>query len=763
MRSPALALIRKDIKGYFDQPTGYILLVLFTAWLSYGFFRSTFDTFEASLRPLFTTELTPERLSLPWLLALFVPAATMRLLAEEQRDGTLETLFTQPIKAWVVLGAKFAAGLLFVAVAILATIGIPIALGTPVLTLFAFPTAGDMDVGAVVAQYVGSLFLAASFVAIGLFTSSISRNQIVAFIVGFFFILILMSAGLDQVAITLPTGLASVLQTLSPVTHFSTIARGVIDLRDVLYFAALISTFLSATFLMLRRKSLSHFSPQYRNLQVGVAAFIVLSLLVGWYGNSIGGRLDLTEDKTFTLSEGTSRLLAQLDDILTIKLYESKDPPPQITLVARDVNDFLKDFSSSRDDVKFIRTFPDDDEDVARQAQMAGVPAVQFNVFGQTEVSTKLGYLGLTITYADRREVIRYIPSVDGFEYSLASLVNKMLLNDPKTVGFLTGHGEKSIQQEINGFASQLVQAYDVVEVSADSDGGLDLSEIDVLVIAGPTEAMPAAEQEALRSYLTGGGKAMILLDAILIDQGRLIAVPNQNSLAELVEPFGVLLENNIVLDPQYHESLSFNVGYGSVMLGYPFWAHVPTVDHKVTGAVQQTVMPWASSLGITDAEVGEVEVVNLLRTQDTAAVDYSYGDLSPDPESPAYDLSDKQQFESDIAVAVTGPATNGSGSEFRIVVAGDSDWIADQLVSRSGENLALGLNLIDWLAQEDALAAIRSKIVASRQLEFSSPTHQNVVQYVNIIGIPFVFVLIGIVTSLRRRRQTMQVYRREG
>ena len=763
MRSPFLALIRKDLKGYFDQPTGYILLVLFTAWLSYGFFRSTFDTFEASLRPLFTTDLTPERLSLPWLLALFVPAATMRLLAEEQRDGTLETLFTQPIRGWVVLAAKFVAGLLFVAVAILATIGIPIALGTPLLTLFAFPAAGDMDFGAVVAQYVGSLFLAASFVAIGLFTSSISRNQIVAFILGFFFILILMSAGLDQVAVTLPTGIASVLQTLSPVTHFSTIARGVIDLRDVLYFAALISTFLSATFLMLRRKSLSHFSPQYRNLQVGVAAFIVLSLLVGWYGNSIGGRLDLTEDKTFTLSEGTSRLLGQLDDILTIKLYESKDPPPQITLVARDVNDFLKDFSSSRDDVKFIRKFPDDDEDVALEAQMAGVPPVQFNVFGQTEVSTKLGYLGMTITYADRREVIRYIPSVDGFEYGLASLVNKMLLDDPKTVGFLTGHGEKSVQQEIAGFAGQLSQAYDVVEVAADSEGNLDLSEIDVLVIAGPTEAMSAAEQESLTSYLTGGGKAMILLDAILVDQGRLVAVRNPNSLSELVEPFGVLIEDNVVFDPQFHESLQFNVGYGSVLLGYPFWAHVPTVDHKVTGEVQQTVMPWVSSLGITDAEVGEVEVVNLLRTQETAAVDYSYGDLSPDPESPVYDLSDKQQFESDIAVAVTGPATNGSGSEFRIVVAGDSDWIADQLISRSGENLALGLNLIDWLAQEDALAAIRSKIVASRQLEFTSSTHQNVVQYANIIGIPLVFVLIGVVTSLRRRRQTMQVYRREG
>ena len=202
MISPFLALIKKDLKGYFDQPTGYILLVLFASWLSYGFFRSTFDTFEASLRPLFTTELTPERLSLPWLLALFVPASTMRLLAEEQRDGTLETLLTQPSKAWIVLISKFCSGGLFVTVAVLATIGIPIALGT----------AGDMDIGAVVAQYIGSLFLAASFVAIGLFTSSISRNQIVAFILGFFFILVLMSAGLDQVAVTLPVGVANVLQ-----------------------------------------------------------------------------------------------------------------------------------------------------------------------------------------------------------------------------------------------------------------------------------------------------------------------------------------------------------------------------------------------------------------------------------------------------------------------------------------------------------------------------------------------------------------------
>ena len=114
--------------------------------------------------------------------------------------------------------------------------------------------------------------------------------------------------GLDQVADGLPAAASGPLQTLSPATHFDSIARGVIDLRDVLYFAALVSTMLSATYLMIRGKSLSHQSPQYRNLQVGVAALIVLSLLVGWFGSTIGGRLDLTEDKLFTLSPATKEI-----------------------------------------------------------------------------------------------------------------------------------------------------------------------------------------------------------------------------------------------------------------------------------------------------------------------------------------------------------------------------------------------------------------------------------------------------------------------
>ena len=302
--------------------------------LSWAFFKTAILVGETSLRPLFTVEFEIDRPSLPWLLTLFIPAATMRLLSEEQRDGTLETLLTQPIRGWMILLTKFLSGLIFVSVAILATLGIPLAI----------MTAGDVDWGAAIAQYIGSIFLAASLVSIGLFTSSLTRNQIVAFILGLTLSMILMIMGLEIVAITLPNSVASLIQLLSPITHFSNMARGIIDLRDLIYFVALISTFLSATFLIIRSRTISHATNQYRNLQLGVAGLIITSILVGWFGTSINGRIDLTNDKIFSLSPASVEILDDLEDLLTVEVYMSVDPPVQLTAVSRDLNDFLIDF-----------------------------------------------------------------------------------------------------------------------------------------------------------------------------------------------------------------------------------------------------------------------------------------------------------------------------------------------------------------------------------------------------------------------------------
>lgn len=744
MRSPLLILVKKEVNGYFDQPATYIIIVLFVAVISTVYFRTALLLGEASLRPMFTVELAIDRPSLPWLLAVFVPAATMRLLAEENRDGTLELLLTHPIKGWIVLMSKFLSGFIFVGFMIITTIGIPIAV----------QTAGDLDVGAVIGQYVASLFLAASLVSIGLFTSSLTRNQIVAFILGLALTMILMVMGQDNVAVTLPNRLATLLQDLSPVTHFSSVARGVIHVRDVIYFIALISTFLSATFLMIRGRTLSHKSTQYRNLQLGVAGLIIFSLLVGWSGTTIGGRLDLTEDKLFTMSPATAEILEQLDDILTVEVFESKDPPTQIKLVTRDVNDFLEDFVASSDGrVRLVRRFPGSDENEARKAAVAGIPAVQFNRQTQREFQITSGYLGIAMTYIDQREVIPFISSIDGFEYRLASLANKMLQEQKKTVGFLMGHGEKTASSGFQTFAGLLSDAYNVIEVPVEEDVAPDLSNVDVLIIGGPDRRIPDLAVAELRRFVDSGGKAMIMIDSVLVDQSRLIAQPNLNSFASFVGEYGVVVDNDLVFDLQSNETLSFGTQVGSVFLPYPFWPRVPVVDVKVAGNVSAALMPWASSLGILESARSRIEVIPLLETTEFAATDRNYGDLRPN--SPV--LTDGigiNPVQSLMGVAISEREnTSSEDPTFRLVVFGTSRWLMDGITDRSEQNLALGLNLIDWLAQEDTLAAVRSKAVTTRDLLFSSGTHENISRWANIAGVPLALVFIGLLRSVRRRR----------
>ena len=739
MKFPFIALIKKDLKGYFDQPTGYILIVVFVAMLSWSYFQSALLIGEASLRPLFTVDFAIDKPSLPWLLALFIPAATMRLLSEEQRDGTLETLLTQPIRGWVVLMAKFTSGLLFVSIAIISTIGIPLSL----------TSAGDLDWGASISQYIGSIFLAGSLVSIGLFTSSLTRNQIVSFILGLTLSMVLMIMGLEIVAVTLPSTAANLLQLLSPITHFDNIGRGIIDFRDILYFLSLITTFLSATFLIMRSRTLSHKTAQYRNLQLGVAGFIILSIFIGWFGTSIKGRLDLTEDKIFTLSPATKEIVGELDDLLTIDIFLSKDPPVQVSPVSRDINDFLDDLeSSSNGMIKVVRHFPEDDEKALKKSNNAGIPPIQFNVRSQGELQIKTGYLGLAITYLDKREVLPYVQTVDGFEYRLASLINKVLddKSDKKTVGFLSGHNEMEISGELQTLASVINQQYQIKTVETEEGVPINLQDVDVLIIASPKSRIGETHRKSITDYIYSGGKAFIAVEPILVDLNQLAGIQNRDNSSDFIfSEFGISVESDLVFDLQSNETLSFGTGgMGNVYLPYPYWVKANVVDTKIGGEVNNVVMPWASTVGILDLPDLPFKVTPLVSTTEYGFIDMNLRNLRPN--SPTFSEVTENNFVlSDLGVALEHP--NGS----RMVIFGDADWISET-ASRFNNNVLLALNVIDWLAQEDNLASVRSKVVSERNLVFSSDTHRNIVQYTNIGGVPLAFIILGLVRFLQRR-----------
>jgi ABC-2 type transport system permease protein len=235
-------IAKRELRSFFDSLMGYILIVLFLGFC--GFFTWIFgnDVFmvnQASLQAFFSIAF--------WVLFFFIPAVTMGLLADERKSGTIELLVTKPVSDWQIIAGKFLAAFMLILISLLFTIPYYISVAS----------IGKIDHGAVWMGYLGLLLMSASYISIGLFASSITNNQIVAFLlalfIGIFFHLIFGLVGGSS------TGwLGGILRYLSLSTHYESMARGVIDSKDVFYFLSIIFAGLAGTELTISKRNLSN-------------------------------------------------------------------------------------------------------------------------------------------------------------------------------------------------------------------------------------------------------------------------------------------------------------------------------------------------------------------------------------------------------------------------------------------------------------------------------------------------------------------------
>lgn len=230
-----LPIFRRELRSYFNSPVAYVVIVVFLAIVGWFFTSNLFLMNVASMRVVFEL--------VPLVFLFFVPAITMRLLAEEKKSGTLELLTTKPVTDAEIVIAKFLAAWVLLAAALVPTL----------LYLITMMALGSIELGPVIAGYVGLLLMGGSYIAIGIFASSLTENQIIAFIISFLIVLALFL--MDKVLMYVPAGLASTMEFLAVDYHFSNIARGVIDSRDIIYFVSLLGfSLLLATVSLERRK-----------------------------------------------------------------------------------------------------------------------------------------------------------------------------------------------------------------------------------------------------------------------------------------------------------------------------------------------------------------------------------------------------------------------------------------------------------------------------------------------------------------------------
>ncbi len=767
-------IARKELRGYFDHPTAYILLVVFLVVNFFFYFRSAFLMGEASLRPLFDL--------LPWILLFFVPAVTMGSVAEERRHGTLELALSHPVHEHELLLGKYVGNTLFVAIALGSTLLVPLLL----------MLGGNPDFGVVAAQYIGALLLTAGMTAVGIFASALTRNQITAFIVGTTVIFVLMLAGTDVVQVGLPGWLAEPVGQLGIISHFSNVARGVIDLRDLVYFVALAAAFLALAYWLVLRGRLSQKGQLYRNLRLGTAVIVAIAVVANLFGSYIPGRLDLTDEGLYTLSDGTRAILGNLDDLVTIELFVSDELPAQVQRVERDVSDVLRDFERyGRGNVQVVRRHPDSSDEARQEAQQLGIAPVQFNVVRREELQLKQGWLGIATQYADASETLPFVGDVRTLEYELASQVWRLTRTDTPKVAFVTGFGAKT-QSDYGAFSRELGRTYDLSAVDLSAEDAVIASDLDALILAGPKEPLAASARARLSAYMENDGRMLFLAEGADVNLRFLFAAPVPDSAREFSQTLGVRVNADLVFDLRSNESITVPGEVFNYIVPYPFWLRaLPAgVEHPIVRDLNSVFLPWASSLD-TLSTLGGRSFTPLLATSEFAGTQQGGSfEIRPDQE-PIYSRESLQPRLLAVAVqGAVGPgagepaampavdtagATGGSNGQGengaperqasadvprgRSVIVGDADFLTDQFLRNAPEGLIFALNAIDWLTQTEALLDIRSKQPTPRPLVFESNLEMQAVKYANLVGVPLFFVLLGALRLLRRRRLTRRTY----
>ncbi|HTW73989.1 MAG TPA: Gldg family protein [Steroidobacteraceae bacterium] len=422
----------KELTGFFASPAAVLFLAAFLGVTLFVFFWAStfFERNLADVRPLFQW--------MPVLLIFLVGALTMRSWAEERRSGTLELLLTSPTAPTELVLGKFFGVLVLVLIALLLTLPLPISVSF----------LGPLDWGPVIGGYAAAICLAAAYVAIGLWVSCRTDNQIVSLIVtvaitGAFYLI-----GSDTLTALVGYRAGEWLHDLGAGSRFASITRGVLDLRDLYYYFSI-----TATFLVLNRLSLERL--RWAGNRAGsrhqrwywVAALLAANLLGAnfWLGQIGSARLDLTAGRLYTLSDTTRSYLAQLQEPLLIRGYFSSATHPLLAPLIPQLHDLLEEYAvagGSKVHVEFVD--PHDDPKVEAEAtNRYNIRPVPFDVAGKYRNSVVNTYFDILVAYGDQFQVLTFRDLIDvkarsetqisvelkNPEYAITSAIRKVLLS----------------------------------------------------------------------------------------------------------------------------------------------------------------------------------------------------------------------------------------------------------------------------------------------------------------------------------------------
>jgi hypothetical protein len=528
--------------------------------------------------------------------------------------------------------------------------------------------------------------------------------------------------------------------------------------------------------------SISSKKKSYASNALLYAFFVAGALvLVNLIGMRVFGRLDLTEKHIYTLSQPSKDLVKKLDDPFIVKAYISKDLPPEIKRLSRDVRDKLDDFkTASGGRFRWEALDPTADKKAEEEASRCKVQKVQIQKMSNSKFELGAYYLGLCLQFHDKSEAIPQIVNDAGLEYQLASLIKKMTVKKKK-IAFTTGHGESDLSQGLQALKNDLEQEYDTTTVNPSSaEIGPD---VDALVVAGPHQAIDEKGQREIDRFLMTGRGAVILAPGMAAGsagargmESMKMLQGNDTGLVKMLESYGFKVGQEIIIDPQSAAPGVMDVGGGRRAL-LTSSAFVGAATEKAPGlsvleGVRALVFPYASPVELVGPLAGGALPAGgkTWKVASSSAASYKHSGFAlvgPDmkfeqgKETPrsydfgyAYQGPLKSAFVNGPVAAISadkaGPLAE-SQKPVRLLVMGNAAFATDEWtqLARFMPVYAAGAqmlyNAIGWTVEDEALIPLRSKNMDSRQIATASEGKASAVQWANVLGLPLAFCLFGV------------------
>lgn len=754
-----LTIIRKELAAYFNSPIAYIFLFVFVALLGFLFMSQFFLVSRADMRIFFQF--------LPLILCVFLPAATMRLWAEEKQGGTFELLLTFPMRPHELVLGKFLASLIFYLAALAATITIPVML----------LAVGKPDFGEIFGGYLGAACLGAFFLAVGLFVSGLCRDQIIAFIVAMLSCFALFLLGTEFIASTIDgwlPGLGGLLMNHVGVgRHFAGFQKGVVDVRDALYFASGAALVLVLNGFWIEGR----LRPRQRRIFATASAVAAAIFLLGngLIGDLPLGRFDLTDGRVYTVSPVSRKILGNLKAPVTVKYYVSPADkmPTGFKTLERDVLDKLDEFRLASGGKLRYKVFHMEAANVAQEAgekgeesletslQRKGVQPFQVQSIEADELGLRLVYSAMAVAYKEKPEEIlpRIIPAnLSELEYLLLSTIYRMTLVKRPRVALVAPFEEKAIEPELRALLEQLGQSaperhvddpyrlipplleyegYRVTRANLTDEQPLP-ADTDTLVLLEP-RTFTDAQQQAIRRFLAKGGSVLLAAQHHQFDYttsrfGEIAVTPRPQStnVNALLEAWGVSLDERILMDASQD---AISVG-GGMRLG-PFAVNVPlklpihirvnpesmNQDVSITSRLSPMLYLWGSALMVDQRALERQHLtahVLMRSSEDSWLIPASRMDtISPtsrpsqgDPRGP-FPLAVLVEGEFPDAQGRSEASTAAPG---KLLVIGAVTPFQEQLIETGG-HLHFLMNAVDALSLGEDLIQIRAKQPVDRTI----------------------------------------------